>query len=108
MKLEQWVALGVSNATPLRVEPGRAGRKLAEQMLPFEGQLSGREGNEGNAPNWADLAPVKAVAASARLGMDRCQVGVDRAARMGMRAKSLELRMMQVATGFSPKNCAGK
>ena len=78
--------------------------QLAEQMLPFELELSTVHLHCAPGPRAANLAGIEAIAPAPSFGHHRRQVGIDRRDRPRMSAETSELWMMTVAAGFAAEH----
>jgi hypothetical protein len=75
--------------------------KLPEQMAPLVLELAGCAWDRCDRTHRADFGAIEGVSASSGLEPYRSEIGIDRAARRGVLAEPLQLRMMPVAPGLA-------
>ena len=83
--------------SPLLIESRTSFTKLAQQVLPFERDLSVCRIEQHGGAHGTDLTPVESISAIACLLGDRAQVRVDRDARPPAASEPEQLRMMPVS-----------
>lgn len=82
--------------------------KLVLKMLPFISKLASRDADWLDLPQRPDLGAIKGVAPLRCFRMHSGQVGVHGQARLRMRLKALQLRVMGVAAGLPAKYRLGQ
>ena len=82
---------------------GIANGELRPKVMPLVHELTARNGDVIGTPRAADLPRGKRIAATRRFGMNAAKVLGDRAARRGLRAKPVQLRVMHVALRSAPQ-----
>jgi hypothetical protein len=97
-------ALGSQSGKKARTTCGQ----FAEQVVPFESELAESHDNGLDRAHGPDLAPVKAISAQGGLGMNSCEIGIDRRPGGRVCAKALKLWMMRVPTRFTSQHCLGQ
>lgn len=92
------MCIGASDVRKLTMPFGPPRAELAQQMLPFGGELPRRLGHADVRNGANELRLIERVAALARFGMDRGQVSIDARYRIIVRQEARQLRMMTVPT----------
>src|SRR5262245_24720032 len=102
------VAFGKVQTTPAPIVLGTADGELAQEVLPFELDLTARDGDELDRTHSANLRAVETVPPPRRLSMNGAEVGRYRGTRSRVRLEADQLRMMTIASGPSLQHRACK
>ena len=98
------IALGPQSGKKPRTTYGQ----LTEQMVPFESELAESHDNGLDSAHGPDLAPVKAISAQAGLGVNSCEIGIDRQPGGRVCAEAVKLGMMRIPARLTSQHCLGQ